>query len=71
MTHLYFSLVTIFYWHINGVAARFNKHLNSLDNSDEINHFITNIFLEASNANAYIRRASEYLIPVLQSGAAK
>ncbi|XP_063701656.1 titin [Culicoides brevitarsis] len=65
------SLTSIFYWQINNIANRFNKHLNNLEKSEENQQFITNIFLEASNANSYVAQAFKQFTPILKVGATR
>ncbi|XP_061717225.1 protein FAM114A2 [Cydia pomonella] len=57
--------------HISELATLFTEKLNSLDseNKEQINTYITNIFLEAGNSSTYIQNAFQLALPILQIGA--
>lgn len=57
--------------HIGDMATLFTDKLNALtiDNKEQINNYITNIFLEAGNSSTYIQNAFQLTLPILQIGA--
>ncbi|XP_047998687.1 protein FAM114A2 [Leguminivora glycinivorella] len=57
--------------HISELATLFTEKLNSLEseNKEQINTYITNIFLEAGNSSTYIQNAFQLALPILQIGA--
>lgn len=57
--------------HISEIASLYTEKLNSLasDNKEQINNYITNIFLEAGNSSTYIQNAFQLALPILQIGA--
>lgn len=57
--------------HISELATQFTEKLNSLpsDNKEQVNSYITNIFLEAGNSSTYIQNAFQLALPILQIGA--
>lgn len=57
--------------HISELATLFTEKLNALpsDNKEQVNTYITNIFLEAGNSSTYIQNAFQLALPILQIGA--
>ncbi|KAL0829964.1 hypothetical protein ABMA28_003429 [Loxostege sticticalis] len=57
--------------HISELATLFTEKLNSIssENKEQINNYITNIFLEAGNSSTYIQNAFQLALPILQIGA--
>ncbi|XP_026745052.1 protein FAM114A2 [Trichoplusia ni] len=57
--------------HISELATLFTEKLNGLpsDNTEQVNTYITNIFLEAGNSSTYIQNAFQLALPILQIGA--
>ncbi|XP_075982174.1 protein FAM114A2 [Anticarsia gemmatalis] len=57
--------------HISEIATLFTEKLNSLptENKEQMNNYITNIFLEAGNSSTYIQNAFQLALPILQIGA--
>ncbi|KAI8440845.1 hypothetical protein MSG28_009156 [Choristoneura fumiferana] len=57
--------------HISELATLFTEKLNTLEteNKDQVNIYITNIFLEAGNSSTYIQNAFQLALPILQIGA--
>ncbi|CAH0591646.1 unnamed protein product [Chrysodeixis includens] len=57
--------------HISELATLFTEKLNALpsDNQEQVNTYITNIFLEAGNSSTYIQNAFQLALPILQIGA--
>ncbi|CAG9782518.1 unnamed protein product [Diatraea saccharalis] len=57
--------------HISELATLFTVKLNSIasGNKDQINNYITNIFLESGNSSTYIQNAFQLTLPILQIGA--
>ncbi|XP_063832075.1 protein FAM114A2-like [Ostrinia nubilalis] len=57
--------------HVSELATLFTEKLNSInsENKEQINNYITNIFLEAGNSSTYIQNAFQLALPILQIGA--
>ncbi|KAJ8728713.1 hypothetical protein PYW07_006409 [Mythimna separata] len=57
--------------HISELATLFTEKLNALpsDNKEQVNTYITNLFLEAGNSSTYIQNAFQLALPILQIGA--
>ncbi|CAG9128841.1 unnamed protein product [Plutella xylostella] len=56
---------------IGEIATMFTEKINSLpsENKEQINNYITNVFLEAGNSSTYIQNAFQLVLPILQIGA--
>ncbi|KAJ0172584.1 hypothetical protein K1T71_011723 [Dendrolimus kikuchii] len=57
--------------HISELATLFTEKLNTVasENMNQVNNYITNIFLEAGNSSTYIQNAFQLTLPILQIGA--
>lgn len=57
--------------HISDLATLFTEKLNSVpsENKEQVNNYITNLFLEAGNSSTYIQNAFQLALPILQIGA--
>ncbi|XP_059061088.1 protein FAM114A2 [Achroia grisella] len=57
--------------HVSELATLFTEKLNSIpvENKEQNNNYITNIFLEAGNSSTYIQNAFQLALPILQIGA--
>ncbi|XP_050355557.1 protein FAM114A2 [Nymphalis io] len=57
--------------HISDLATQFTEKLSGhpTDNKEQINDYITNVFLEAGNSSKYIENAFQLTLPIIQIGA--
>ncbi|XP_072945433.1 protein FAM114A2 [Epargyreus clarus] len=57
--------------HISELATLFTEKLNAhpAEDKQQINNYITNVFLEAGNSSKYIENAFQLALPILQIGA--
>lgn len=57
--------------HISELATQFSDKLRTLSSSNEeqINNYMTNIFLEAENSSKYVENAFQLALPIVQIGA--
>ncbi|XP_077297045.1 protein FAM114A2 [Arctopsyche grandis] len=67
------QLTAVLTSHIGEIAALYSHKLNEIckvcKNSEKVNGFITNVFLEAGKGSSYIQDAFLLTIPILQVGA--
>ncbi|KAG6440285.1 hypothetical protein O3G_MSEX001242 [Manduca sexta] len=65
------QLTVVLRKHISDLAAQFAEKLNSIsaDNKQQVNEYITNIFLEAGNSSTYLETAFQLALPIIQIGA--
>lgn len=66
------QLTVVLTRHVSDLATKFTEKLNILPNGnkEQINTYITNVFLEAGNSSSYIQNAFQLELPILQIGAA-
>lgn len=64
------QMTTIFCYHLHGIANKFCRKLNTLEQNEELSSLITNLFLEVCNSTSYVQSAFKLFIPILQVGAA-
>ncbi|XP_046970829.1 protein FAM114A2 [Vanessa cardui] len=57
--------------HISDLATQFTEKLSShpSESKEQINGYITNVFLEAGNSSKYIENAFQLTLPIIQIGA--
>ncbi|XP_041969690.1 protein FAM114A2 isoform X2 [Aricia agestis] len=57
--------------HISELATLFTEKLNACTEEDQqqVNNYITNVFLEAGNSSKYIENAFQLTLPIIQIGA--
>ncbi|CAH0719000.1 unnamed protein product, partial [Brenthis ino] len=57
--------------HISELATQFSEKLRAKpsDNEEQINNYVTNVFLEAENSSKYIENAFQLALPIVQIGA--
>ncbi|XP_052744819.1 protein FAM114A2 [Bicyclus anynana] len=65
------QLTVVLTKHISDLATQFTEKLTShaTEDKDQVNNYITNVFLEAGNSSKYIENAFQLAIPIVQIGA--
>ncbi|CAH2087850.1 unnamed protein product [Euphydryas editha] len=65
------QLTVVLTKHISELATQFTEKLSSHPSEDkeQVNNYITNVFLEAGNSSKYIENAFQLTLPIIQIGA--